>query len=241
MKDYAIALLPLTLPLWGYFFITKAVGVPGLVALILGTAVASGLLYNTENLRKLNVKTEWGEVLTEMREIKEDVYAKAESVQRMGEDIAVSMTYVLRGIGRFADEDQEYKLGLQREHLLDMLRKIGIEEQRSAQLVEPLTDTLRQDLADQALHSAHELLTERVGPITSKELGERLKAESDRLYALDGTLLGSPPGKAVDAMRGPLEAMGVWGPSVEAAIERFDQFRRTGKVTPKPTMATPEQ
>jgi len=124
-KEFAVAFLLLTLTLWVYLLLAGRIGVSAVVGLLLASTFVSVVLYKVDELTELGAKTKWGEVLAKMEGIRADVFAKADAVQRMGEDIAAAISYALTGMGRFAPDDLDSQLGAQREQLMEMQRKIG--------------------------------------------------------------------------------------------------------------------
>src|ERR1041384_6075222 len=129
-KEFVVAFMLMFSLLWFYLLTTRFIGGAvffGLVGLTFAVAV---VLYRIEDVKQLQYDAKAGTLLATMQDIQRDVYAKAEAVRRMGEDIAGAVSYALTGMGRFAPEDLESHLGAQREQIAEMLRKIGSDTDR---------------------------------------------------------------------------------------------------------------
>jgi hypothetical protein len=236
-KEFAIPFLLLMLALWVYLLLAGRIGIGALIGLLLASTFVSVVIYKVDELTELGAKTKWGEVLAKMEGIRADVFAKADAVQRMGEDIGAAIALSFAGMWRLAPEDYEHQLGQRREQLRELLRKIGTDTARIAELIEPLTQTIRDDLAGEVVNAAVEALKERLGPITNKDQSDEFSQRAQALNEVRSRLIDAPAGEAATAARSFLEPKGLWTPAVEAAVQRFEEFRRTGHVTPKPAPA----
>jgi hypothetical protein len=160
MKEFAVPFVLVTLPIWTYLLVAKHIGVVGLSGLLLASTLAGVLMYNAEKLTDFTARWKDFEFIAKVRD---EVFAKAEEVRRMGEDIAAAISYALTGMGRFAPDDLDAQLGSQREHLMEMLRKIGTDTKRVDEVIQPLTKTISNDLAGEVVGAAVKALQEKLG------------------------------------------------------------------------------
>ena len=233
MHALAVTLLLLMLALSVGLLLTNRIKAGGLALLTVASAVVSGLVYNFGALNEIGAKAQGVELLVRMNQIREDVYAKAAAVQQMGEDIAAALAQTLAGTRRYMPdkpEDRRYELGAQREQLLDMLAKLGVTRNRSEEIVQPLTDMLESELAGDVI-------------LMINETGNRERPSTvptEQLQELNVALKESSVGHAVDVLRPRLEPRSLWTPSIAAGVARFDEFRRTRRVTEE-SLPTPHE
>jgi hypothetical protein len=95
-RDSVIAGLIL-LRIWIYLLLLGKINQLGLGALVLATTVLVGVLYNLDNLAELTVQLTGGSKMTAtMRQIRADVYAKADEVRNIAERVAASERTLLQ-------------------------------------------------------------------------------------------------------------------------------------------------
>lgn len=197
-----------------------------------GTAFFGGLILLITLLYAVGI-LKWeirgsGLSMRQATKLRQEVYAKTEAVQAMGETFAGTAAYILAAMRSYSSgppRDVYYQLGQQHEQLRAMLVELGTEPERVAKIVRPFTEAIRSDLAGEVILTIN-LVGARSGKISTEELRD-----------LQAAIESAPIGQAVSAVRPRLEAKGLWNQDVEAKIIRFDDFRRTGHVKEGPPPA----
>lgn len=188
-----------------------------LVALLGLTPVVLILLHNVEQIASITAKLKGTELLVEMKRIKAEVYARADSVRAMGEDIAEALAFSLSKWGRLPDEeDLDAELMNRKNHLTSLLRRIGTKEERIRLICAPIDDMVAFDLAARVGKEVFE----RFQPADARNRSEVSRNISDILRT---SLVGS----AAKAVRPLLEEYGLWDSSIQSKILEFEQFRLT--------------
>ncbi len=119
-----------------------------------------------------------------------------------------------------------------------MLENIGSEKSCVNEVLEALDQTIRNDLAAEVSGAAQDIMTDRIRTATVKEQADALTQERESINALGALLIDSPVGRAAEVARSFLEPKGLLTSTVEAAVQRFEAFRRMGRITPKAVPAT---
>lgn len=83
-KDFSIILGILLVAIWIYLLLIQKINQWGLIGLVAATAILVGILFNIENIGSIGVKTKETEYLVKIKEIRDEVYAKAQTVQLQG-------------------------------------------------------------------------------------------------------------------------------------------------------------
>jgi hypothetical protein len=217
LREFAIPFGLVALGLWVWLFWSQP---KTLIAAFLASVIAMILMYRNEEI--IQVTFEPRRVLVQMREIRKDVFAKADEVQKLALAIGELTAYNIAHLWRLAPADPEAARLQERDRIAKMLRDAGVAEDRVRQVVSRVTEMVTWDLAGDVWRAVPKE-TFSTGP------GKGLETKAVRQELVD-RLLESDVGKAVEAGRGYLQPLQAWSHDVEAKIRRFDNFRRTGQL-----------
>jgi len=128
-----------------YLLIKGKIGSGSYATLFICVILSSLALYGFPRLKELDLKN-WKLVLFEMREVKKDIYAKAETMKKLGEEVARLTVFNITKVGRFATPDlQEEMLGA-RDSVYAILREVGSDEDSIKEITNQIDSTVLYDL-----------------------------------------------------------------------------------------------
>ena len=219
MKEFSIVFGILLIAIWIYLLLLGRISQLGLVALLGATVIAMAVMYNIDNVMRIGMRTGDTEALVEMREIRDEVYAKAESVRSMGEEIAEVVAYSASRLGRLVGSVEEFDRELLegRDRLSEMLKNLGSSPTRIEKIISQIEEVVALDLANAI-----------VG-----EIAQNIK----RQEILDKTrqlLMESNSEEIESEVRSYLEDEGVWDDKLGIKVASFARFRRTGLLSDTP-------
>lgn len=160
-KQFIVILYPLVLAIWIYLLLLQKINGWELTALVLVSTVATAILYNLDNITSIVARPQEGEFRVEMRELKEDIYAKANEVQKMGEEVADIVAFNISHVGRLAPENLDGLLVEHRDKLVVMLKKIKSSQQRIEEITEQINKMVLYDLANHAIETVNEIVSKK--------------------------------------------------------------------------------
>jgi hypothetical protein len=226
LKEFAIPLALLLIAVLTYLLIVGRLSQWGFVGGFLGVSLLIVVLVvivpRYGEVAEVGAKAQGFEFLVKMREIQEEVYAKAESVRRMAEVVAEMAVFSMVRVGRFGAEDIDASLLTARDRLLEMLTTLGSTAARIHEITSPVTEIVIFDLANEVWAAAQDSVR-RGRP----DLERTLPEVGGKLIRI---LRTSKVGEATAAGRQYLEELKAWTPEVEARVAKFDEFRRTGRL-----------
>ncbi len=94
-------------------------GAVALSVLLLSYVVYRGEAVSEVDLKDLKVK------MQQVEQVRQEVFAKAEAVQRLGEELAALGVWNGRTVNRFVGEQHQVKMLRQRDQIAAMLRQLG--------------------------------------------------------------------------------------------------------------------
>jgi hypothetical protein len=194
---------------------TGAIGSVPYAALVLGTLVCSIAVSRLDLLEALDLKN-LRVTLRELQQVRADIYAKADAVKRLGEEVAALAVWNTRTVGRTVGDDHDAQMLQQRDEIAAMLHDLGTDSQRTATIVAPINDRVLADLRLEILRA----LATRVNAVNSEQ-HLNLKLDSVRAE-LDPYIRNYD--RTAFVVRA--KALGVDGPEVEDALDRLDTFLR---------------
>lgn len=188
--------------------------------LILTTALAALAVYGFDRLRILDLRSA-RLVLDEVRSVREDVYAKADTVRRLGEEVAELVGFSIRRVGRWVGDDHSSQLIQAREQIAELLAHLDASEERTAEIIDPINDTIAFDLRNEVRGAIEREIYEynqrgQQPPIDKEDV---LRATTPHLKAYDRARL-----------EGELTARGLHSDRVRLALERLDRFLQTRRL-----------
>ena len=104
--------------------------------------------YRVDSLKEIDIKN-MRLVLEQVKEARRDVYAKVETVKKIGENLADLPAFSVSRIGRFASDDLQIKMLEGRDRVKEVLQEIGSDQEKidkiSSQIEEIVLSDLKQD------------------------------------------------------------------------------------------------
>lgn len=128
-----------------YFLIEGQIGATSFTTLFLGIVLASLALYGFDRLRVFDLKNLMFS-LDEIREVRKDIYAKAETVRSLGEEVAELTAFNVTRVGRFAGPDLQQKMVEARDRIKKLLETLGSSEAKIAAISKQIDDMVLHDL-----------------------------------------------------------------------------------------------
>ncbi len=90
-------------------------------------------------------------IFEQVKEIRKDIYAKAETVRRIGEDLADLTVFNVTHVGRFASPDLQEKMLETKGKVKVLLQKIGSDESKIESIIAPINRTVLGDIKNEAV------------------------------------------------------------------------------------------
>ncbi len=134
-----------TIVLISYFLYEGKINGNHFTFLFLGIILASLALYGFDRLKEIdfmNLKL----ILKDLKEVQKDIYAKAETVKTMGEEIAELTAFNVTSIGRFASDDLDEKMLEARDRIKEILQKIGSDKAKVERISTQIENMVLRDL-----------------------------------------------------------------------------------------------
>jgi hypothetical protein len=156
------------------------------------------------------------------RRIRDDVYVKAEALQRLTEKVGELVAFSIAQLWRFPPANPEAVRLEERDRLTQMLRETAIPETKIQAIAAKITDIVIRDLAS-VVWRAVPKGTFSDGPAK----GQDLKTVARRLHAL---LLSSEVGKADATLRPELERLGAWNADEDSGVRRIQTVRQAAEL-----------
>jgi hypothetical protein len=128
-----------------YFLMAGQIGSAAYTTLFLCILLASLGLYGFDRLRVFDLKNLMFR-LDEIKEVQKDVYAKAETVKALGEEIAELTAFNVTRVGRFAGPDLQKKMIEARDKIKKVLQSLGSSEAKMTALSKEIEDMVLHDL-----------------------------------------------------------------------------------------------
>jgi hypothetical protein len=128
-----------------YFLMAGQIGSISYTTLFLSILLVSLGLYGFDRLRVFDLKNLIFR-LDEIKEVQRDVYAKAETVKALGEEIAALTAFNVTRVGRFAGPDLQEKMIEARDKIKKLLQSLGSSEAKITALSKEIEDMVLRDL-----------------------------------------------------------------------------------------------
>jgi len=232
MREFAVPFVLVAFGLLVYLRIMNLLGEYTLAMMVLLCGALSIVMYIAPDLTEFGVKTRLGELVARVERARADVFAKAEAVKAIAEDVAATSALTLSRLGRLPESTNEVDelLEKERDRLTEMLQRAGTSPDRVAEITRPMNEAIRNDLAGEVIDAAREAVRAKYAPVTTSEKATAVTTESEELLRLHDRLLQSPIGEADQIARRELEPKALWTDAVAKAVARLEEFRRTGQL-----------
>lgn len=135
------------LALISYFLNTARIGSSSFTFLFIALLLSYLAFYGFDRLKELDIKN-MRITLNEMKEVKKDVYAKAETVKELGEEIAELSAFNVTAVGRFAPPDLTEEILRVRNKIKSVLEMIGSDKNKIESITSQIDNTVLSDLKD---------------------------------------------------------------------------------------------
>lgn len=128
-----------------YFLMEGQLGATSFATLFLGIVLASLALYGFDRLKVFDLKNLMFS-LNEIKEVQKDIYAKAETVRSLGEEVAELTAFNVTRVGRFAGPDLQEKMIEARDKIKKLLVSLGSSDAKIAAISKQIDDMVLHDL-----------------------------------------------------------------------------------------------
>jgi len=236
LRDFSVPLALLLIGVMVYLLIIGKLNgysfIGSLFVVALLTGVVGVVLPRSEQVSELSGTVAGQAILVKMEKVRDEIYAKAEAVQRLTEHVADLSVFNLIHLGRFSPENLDELLLKERDRLNEMLHSAGIPDSRIREVTSKVTDVVIRDLARDVWRVVpKEIFNKGV----AKEQGEK----AVRRKFTKG-LIDSKVGTASDVAQEFFKPYGGgWNKDVQVKIAEFDSFRANG-VLPVSRMGSEE-
>jgi hypothetical protein len=227
-KEFSVVLFILLFAICVYLLLSGKLTPSSFVCSIFVSALAVAVIHNLDVVQRLTLKGGTVEATADFERIRQQVYAKAEEVQQLAEQIAGMIAESVATSNRYGgsgDPDPIAQEARYRDKLNQTLTDMGTPQQRRTEILAPFAQWIPFDLRSAILQTVTELLRKKgMAGTQMNEFGARLQK----------LLEGQPPLKALDQAVTFLREEGVNSPRLEQEIQRYRAFLTDGKVLPGP-------
>lgn len=217
-KAFAIPFLLLTLSLWVYLLIDKRINGWMLSALLFASTLASALIYNFDYLETISLDLKNQKFLVELKRMRDDVFAKAETIKKMGEEIAKVHVFSVTSIGRWPPRDLDHKMLQAKGRIETFLQEIESSKEQIREITQPIDDMVVNDICNDCVELSRHTSGASKGNVVeiSRDLRERI-----RKHLKDGTLA---------EYVSYLKAGDLYSDEIGKCIEKLKHFVATGEL-----------
>jgi len=195
------------------------IGSASYTTLLIISILVSLALYGFDRLKELDLKN-LKIVLNEIKEVKKDVYAKAETVKKLGEEMAELTAFNVISVGRFAAEDLQDKMLEARDKITAVLKELGSEDAKIQQISKKIDDMVLRDLK-------YDVLSE-VQKATHELLAKGEKINRDEIYKQTEKLLFEKYER--DKIIEYLKSQKAYKSEIEPLLDQLDKFYKDKKL-----------
>jgi hypothetical protein len=194
-------------------------------ALIASLFVVIGL-HNIDGIGKLSVKGGGVDAVVEMRELRDEVYAKVDELKKVAAGIGTFIVESIVSENRYVDEDHAERMLRRRDDLDQFLRDAGISEPQRAQTIAPITRWADWDLRRKIVSNARAYWRLPKGS-DPNDPGERDRFADQVRHALEQP----------DRLKGVAEAEALvrhlyddGNPTLKSSVETYRRLLTTGRI-----------
>jgi hypothetical protein len=217
LKEFSVPAALLLIALLTWLFLIGRLNGPSFLAgfgvVILAAVLGAVLLARYEDVSEFHAKGGGAELLIRMEKVRDDVYAKVDSLRRLAEYLGRLAAFNVTTVGRLPSGDLDSIMLRERDELAVMLREAGVAPDQISAITGRITRTIIRDLASAVI------VQEAIPKIPQETRVE-----------IVGLLIDSPLGEAAARARPVFQRFGMWTDSVQAKVSEFEEFRRTDKL-----------
>lgn len=227
-KEAGVILFLIVLGLIAYLLVTRHIGSAVFTVLFVVSVVALVLLIRIDDIKRIFVDVKAGQFAADLEQVRKDIYAKVEAVQRLGEIVAATSALQLSKLGRYGGAPNLERLQAERKRFAEMLRDLGTDPQRSDEILRPLDVIMTFDLAGGVTEAVRIEIANRRGPAKDGDAIAALNREIDEVQRLvRAALLEAPAAEAPGRAEQVLREKGLWTSATADAVVRFRKERPT--------------
>lgn len=187
--------------------------------LIIAIILSGIALYGFDRLKELDLKN-LKLILTEIKEVKKDVYAKAETVKKLGEEMAELTAFNVVSVGRFAAPDLQDKMLEARDRIAVVLKELGSDDSKIKEISKQIDDTVMRDLKYEVLSEVQKTTHEII------EKGENINR--NEIYKQTEELLFKDYER--NKITEYLKSQKAYKPEIEPLLNQIDKFNKDKKL-----------
>jgi hypothetical protein len=225
-REFSVILFILLVAVCAYLLLVGKLSGASFVSSIFVCAAAVAVMHNLDVVQRLQLKGGKMEATAEFERIRNEVYAKAEEVRHLAEQVAGMIAESVATSNRWGgsgDPDPILQLARYRENLRKTLSDMGTTKERSDEILQPFAKWIPFDLRSAILGSALDL--ERQKGMSGVQMNE-FSAKLSKI------LEGQPPlealGRGVDFLHGA----GLDSTKLQQQIQRYRTFLVEDRVMP---------
>jgi len=133
-----------------YLLCSHNIGSKAFVLLFIGLLLTSFVFYRADSVTELDMKN-FRVLLSKAEEIKKDIYAKIETVKKIGEKTAELAAFSVSRVGRFASPDLQKEMLQGREQIREILKEIDSKEDDIDRILSQINNMVLRDLKGDVL------------------------------------------------------------------------------------------
>lgn len=230
MKILSLLIVPLFFPISFMLLWKRKINAAGLAGLIVALAYAAGFLYNAESIKKMSTKLMGGELVTELEDIRNDVFAKTETVRKIGEETAELVTFTALNVGRFVSSDLQGQLLQTKDRVILVLKEIGADEAKIRNVSNKFDKRIADDLCYEVVKVVENTTANMINQARNKNLPlpferEQVLAEVRKKLETYG---GSEKERAMFLEY--LQKQNISDAKIASALDGVDLFLKTGNL-----------
>jgi hypothetical protein len=225
-KEFSVILLILLVGICSYLLILGKLSGRSFVFSLFVCAAIVAIMHNLDVLQRVAFKGAGMEGSVELQQIRSDVYAKADEVHRLGEQVAGMIAESVATSNRFGGSGDPDPVGQEvryRDNLNQTLKEMGTTKERREEILAPFAKWVPFDLRSAILQTALDLQRQK------SRTGTQMNEFSARLKTV---LEGQPPIEALDRAVRLLHDAGLDSPKLEQDINRYRTFLKDDRLPP---------
>lgn len=227
-REFSVVLFILLIAVCAYLLLMGKLSSSSFVASILVSALAVAVIHNLDVVQRLSFKGGKVEATADFERIRQSIYAKAEEVRQLAEQIAGMIAESVATSNRFGgsgDPDPIAQEGRYRDKLNQTLIDMGTPKERREQILAPFAQWIPFDLRDEILRT--------VSGLTSTK-GMTPDQRTDIYNKFQQNLESQPPIDGLNRAVKLLQEHGLDSPRLQQQIERYRTFLLQNTILPGP-------
>jgi len=186
--------------------------------LIIAIILSGFASYGFDRLKELDLKN-LRIILAEAKEVRKDIYAKADMVKKFGEEMAELTAFTVTRIGRFSQPDLKDKMIETRNKITSVLKELGSDDAKIKNISKQVDDMVIHDLKFELLSGVQKAMQD----ITTdgEKIGEIYKQTQKSLFEESYNR---------NRITDYLKSQKVYKPELEPLFDQIDKFNKDKKL-----------